>query len=143
MLCCLCIFSWSKAFDLVSHEILFSRLLDRNFPVQLIHLLMSSTSLCKNQSMCIRWDGSFSDSFQASSGVRHFHALLFRTLMLPSIRFYVESGVLLPADYIPTLNHFPRLFPLLLIILWLRQHVGDRHLKQYFVEDHNYLCCSD
>ena len=48
-----------------------------------------------------------------------------------------------PACRLPTLNHFPRLFPLLLIILWLRQHVGDRHLKQYFVEDHNYLCCSD
>jgi len=27
----------------------------------------------------------------------HSHALLFRTLKLPSIRFYVESGVFLPA----------------------------------------------
>ena len=53
---CACFLDASKAFDLVSHEILFSRLLDRNFPVQLIRLLMS---WYKDQHMCVRWDGSF------------------------------------------------------------------------------------
>jgi len=62
-----CFLDASKAFDLVRHEILFSRLLDRNFPVQLIRLLMS---WYKDQRMCVRWDGSFLDSFCVSNGVR-------------------------------------------------------------------------
>ena len=61
-----CFLNASKAFDLVSHEILFSRFLDRNFPVQLICLLMS---WYKSQCMCVRWDGSFSDHFCVSNGV--------------------------------------------------------------------------
>ena len=52
-----CYLDASKAFDLVSHEILFCRLLDKNFPVQLILLVMSctKTSACASGGMVLSY----------------------------------------------------------------------------------------
>ena len=62
-----CFLDASKAFDLVNHEILFNRLLERNFPV---HLTRFFLTWYKDQRMCVRWKNAFSDSFPISNGVR-------------------------------------------------------------------------
>ena len=57
----------SKAFDLVNHEILFNRLLERDLSVHLSRFLLS---WYKDQRMSFRWMNSFSGSFPVSNGVR-------------------------------------------------------------------------
>ena len=57
----------SRAFDLVNHEILFNRLLERDLPVHLARFLLS---WYKDQRMSVRWMNSFSGSFPVSNGVR-------------------------------------------------------------------------
>ena len=62
-----CFLDASKAFDLVNHEILFNRLLERDLPVHLARFLLS---WYKDQRMSVRWMNSFSGSFPVSNGVR-------------------------------------------------------------------------
>ena len=57
----------SKAFDLVNHEILFRRLLDKGLPVHLVRFFMT---WYKDQQMNVRWEKSVSDGFYVSNGVR-------------------------------------------------------------------------
>ncbi len=53
----------SKAFDMVSHDLLFNKFLDRNLPVPVIRFLY------KDQRMRVRWHSSLSDGFSVSNGV--------------------------------------------------------------------------
>ena len=62
-----CFLDASKAFDLVNHEILFNRLLERDFPIPLTRFLLT---WYKDQRMCVRWKNSLSESFPISNGVR-------------------------------------------------------------------------
>jgi len=57
----------SKAFDRISYYALFSKLLKRNFPSQLINIFISwySKSYVK-----VKWKDKLSESFQVSAGVR-------------------------------------------------------------------------
>ena len=62
-----CFLDASKAFDLVNHDILFQRLVDRDLPGHLIRFLLS---WYKNQSMSVKWGESLSAPFTVSNGVR-------------------------------------------------------------------------
>ena len=62
-----CFLDASKAFDLVDHEILFHRLLDRNLPSAVVRFLWS---WYQSQRMCVRWNSSLSNTFSVSNGVR-------------------------------------------------------------------------
>ena len=62
-----CFLDASKAFDLVDHKLLFTYLFDRGLPLAIIRFLMF---WYKHQSMCVRWNGVFSESFHVSNGVR-------------------------------------------------------------------------
>ena len=56
-----------KLFDLVNHEILFRRLLDKSLPV---HLVLFFMTWYKDQQMNVGWEKSVSDGFYVSNGVR-------------------------------------------------------------------------
>ena len=62
-----CFLDLSKAFDLVDHNLLFRRLLDRSLPLPIVRLLMT---WYRDQNMRVRWNRTFSDSFSVSNGVR-------------------------------------------------------------------------
>ena len=62
-----CLLDASKAFDLVEHSLLFQQLLDRKVPKFLVRFLLSWYS---TQSCTVSWDGSISDPFPVSNGVR-------------------------------------------------------------------------
>ena len=62
-----CLLDASKAFDLVEHSLLFQQLLDRKVPNFLVRFLLSWYS---TQSCTVSWDGSISDPFPVSNGVR-------------------------------------------------------------------------
>ena len=57
----------SKAFDKVNYWILLKKLVSRNFPLSIIKLLVFWFS---HQLYCVKWGGSFSDSFTVANGVR-------------------------------------------------------------------------
>ena len=61
-----CFLDASKAFDLVNHKILFSRLIEKGFPAHLTRFLLS---WYKDQRMCVRWENSLSDCFSITNGV--------------------------------------------------------------------------
>ena len=56
----------SKAFDLVNHEVLFQKLIDRGLPLPVVRFL---SLWYRDQQMCIRWGHSLSKSFRVSNGV--------------------------------------------------------------------------
>ena len=56
----------SKAFDLVSHDLLFKKLVDHKLPEPIVHFL---SSWCLNHKLCVRWEQSYSRSFGVSNGV--------------------------------------------------------------------------
>lgn len=56
-----------KAFDRVSHYALFSKLLERKFPTQLIKILLSWLSKCFGR---VKWNNKLSETFQIKAGVR-------------------------------------------------------------------------
>ena len=58
---------YSKAFDLVDHDILFKTLLDRGLPLPIVRFLLSWYG---TQKMRVRWDSSFSELFSVCNGVR-------------------------------------------------------------------------
>ena len=57
----------SKAFDLVDHHILFSKLQERGLPAPILCFLLG---WYKFQQMRVRWNSFMSDSFSVSNGVR-------------------------------------------------------------------------
>src|SRR5207248_8935104 len=57
----------SKAFDRVSHYALFSKLLTRKVPKEIINVLLSWYT---KSSMQVRWNESLSTCFSVSAGVR-------------------------------------------------------------------------
>ena len=63
----LCSLDVSKAFDKVNHHVLFTKLMQRKIPVNLIKLLMSWYS---NSIAVVNWYGSISKSYRLRSGVR-------------------------------------------------------------------------
>lgn len=63
----LCSLDISKAFDKVSHFKLFSKLLDRNVPSNIVLLLLCWYTKCF---VAVRWGGSLSAPFRVMSGVR-------------------------------------------------------------------------
>ena len=62
-----CLLDASKAFDLVNHEVLFHKLVERGLPLPVVRFL---SSWYRDQQMCVRWGRSFSRSFCVSNGVR-------------------------------------------------------------------------
>jgi len=63
----LCTIDLSKAFDKVNHYALYIKLMKRQFPVQLLDMIIALFSNC---STCIKWDNIFSEVFEISFGVR-------------------------------------------------------------------------
>ena len=61
-----CFLDASKAFDLVNHKILFSRLIEKGFPAHLTRFLLSWYI---DQCLCVRWENSLSDCFSITNGV--------------------------------------------------------------------------
>ena len=57
----------SKAFDRISYYALFSKLIKRKFPIQIINILISWYSKCCVQ---VKWKDTYSESFPISAGVR-------------------------------------------------------------------------
>ena len=62
-----CLLDFSKAFDKVNFDELFSKLRSRKFPPVVLRLLIY---IYKNQSCFIRWNSAQSDSFLVKNGVR-------------------------------------------------------------------------
>ena len=62
-----CLLDASKAFDLVRHDILFDRLLQRHLPPLIISFLLN---WYKSQELCVKWGGIVSDAFSVANGVR-------------------------------------------------------------------------
>ena len=62
-----CFLDASKAFDLVRHDILFDLLLSRGLPPLVVRLLHSWYA---EQRLRVRWNGTLSDQFAVSNGVR-------------------------------------------------------------------------
>ena len=56
----------SKAFDKVSNNILFEKLIERNIPSCFVRLLCF---WCSHQQMTVKWGNCFSSSFTVSNGV--------------------------------------------------------------------------
>ena len=63
----MCFLDASKAFDRVTHSVLFRKLVNRGVPGYIVRLLMYWYS---HQSMYVRWAGVLSDRFYVSNGVR-------------------------------------------------------------------------
>jgi len=63
----LCAIDISKAFDKVNHHALLIKLMKKNFPVQLLDLIMNLFSGCIS---CVKWDTIYSASFSIDFGVR-------------------------------------------------------------------------
>ena len=61
-----CFLDASKAFDVVDHDILFQKLIERGLPLAVIQFLSCWYS---SQTVRVRWDKS-SESFSVSNGVR-------------------------------------------------------------------------
>ena len=57
----------TKGFDKVNHHGIFIKLMKRGVPICILNLLIYSYS---NLTSVVKWNGSFSDSFRVSSGVR-------------------------------------------------------------------------
>ena len=61
-----CFLDASKAFDLVDHHILFSKLQERGLPAPILCFLLG---WYKSQQMRVHWNSFMSDSFSVSNGV--------------------------------------------------------------------------
>ena len=62
-----CFLDASKALDRVNHAVLFSKLMERDFPLALNRFLVS---WYRSQRMQVRWNNSLSTSFSVTNGVR-------------------------------------------------------------------------
>ena len=62
-----CFLDASKAFDRVNHSILFEKLSKRGVPGYILRLLIY---WYQNQTMCVQWGSTLSDSFTVTNGVR-------------------------------------------------------------------------
>ena len=83
----------SKAFDKVNHYVLFNKLLDRDVPICLIHVLMNWYGKCK---AVVRWQSAISHSFRILAGVRQggvLSPLLFAVYIDGVIRKLESSGL--------------------------------------------------
>ena len=83
----------SKAFNLVDHNILFRKLLERGLPLLVVRFLLSWYS---SQECRVRWGSCLSDTFRVSNGVRQgsvLSPLLFAVYLDGLLSELVESGV--------------------------------------------------
>ena len=62
-----CFLDASKAFDVVTHGILFHKLLDRGLPTTVVRFLLL---WYQSQQLNMRWNGQTCESFGVSNGVR-------------------------------------------------------------------------
>ena len=62
-----CFMDMRKAFDLVKHSLLFKKLIDRRIPFIYIRLLLV---MYESQRARVIWDGSFSEPFSITNGVK-------------------------------------------------------------------------
>ena len=86
-------FQFLDAFDLVDHNILFRKLLERGLPLLVVRFLLSWYS---SQECRVRWGSCLSDSFRVSNGVRQgsvLSPLLFAVYLDGLLSELVESGV--------------------------------------------------
>ena len=63
----ICLLDASKAFDRVSHSLLFSKLIERGTPIYLVRIL---SFWYHRQTMLVRWGDCTSTSFRVTNGVR-------------------------------------------------------------------------
>jgi hypothetical protein len=63
----LCALDLSKAFDRMNHFALFIRLMERNFPVEILKIIENWFSISET---CVRWEGNFSYFFKLAAGTR-------------------------------------------------------------------------
>ncbi len=63
----ICYLDASKAFDRINHWTLFSKLIQRNIPYQIIRLMVS---WYENQTFCVSWGSYVSSCFHVTNGVR-------------------------------------------------------------------------
>ena len=62
-----CFLDASKAFDRINHSVLFEKLYNRGVPGYLIRILMF---WYQNQTMCVKWGSTLSETFTVTNGVR-------------------------------------------------------------------------
>ena len=90
----LCALDMSKAFDRTNHHALFIKLMNRNFPIELLCIFENWFSKCYT---CVRWEDSSSSYFKIEFGVRQGSVLSphFFALYLDDIvgRFYPGRGI--------------------------------------------------
>jgi hypothetical protein len=63
----LCALDLSKAFDRMNHYALFIKLMERNFPIEILQILECWFSMSET---CVRWGGHYSYFFKLLAGVR-------------------------------------------------------------------------
>lgn len=62
-----CTLDLSKAFDRMNHYVLFTKLIERNLPFKLLHLLEKWFTMSET---CVRWSGQYSTFYKLTAGVR-------------------------------------------------------------------------
>ena len=88
----MCMLDASKAFDRVNLLLLFSKLLQRDMCPVFLHFLMS---IYCNQQMRVKWNGTTSNTFSTSNGVKQGGVL---SPILFNVHVYINELILLLSE---------------------------------------------